>query len=55
MSSATHQVVYKLDTNGSCVHIDRSKFGQCVETSFSYWTDTEFRRMAVSSAVHGIW
>ncbi len=42
-------VLFKLDSDGNCIEILRSKFAACREFNFAGWTDAEFRRMAILS------
>ncbi|KAI8461576.1 hypothetical protein BY996DRAFT_6408533 [Phakopsora pachyrhizi] len=42
-------VLFKLDNNGSCVHICRDHFGLVKELRMSLWTDRQFRQMAILS------
>lgn len=37
-------VLFKLDSDGACVQIERDNFTQCREFSFSGWSDVEFRQ-----------
>lgn len=39
----------KLDQYGNCVEINKADFCACREVSFTGWSDTEFRRMAILS------
>lgn len=42
-------VVLKLDKDGMCVHIARADFGQVPDSGMAFWTDREFRQMAILS------
>ncbi|ODN85893.1 hypothetical protein L198_07461 [Cryptococcus wingfieldii CBS 7118] len=43
------QVVFKLDSNGDCVWIQRDRLATCREFPMHGWTDVQFRRMAMLS------
>lgn len=42
-------VVFKMEKDGSCVYIKRSSIATVRDLPMHGWTDTQFRRMAVSS------
>ena len=42
-------VVFKFDTDGSCVHIAKADFGKVQEVNLVGWTDVQFREMAILS------
>lgn len=42
-------VVFKLDKDGMCVHVCREDFGKVPDSGMAFWTDREFRQMAILS------
>lgn len=42
-------VLFKLDQDGWCMEVARSRLGACKEFNFAGWTDKEFRQMAILS------
>lgn len=42
-------VLFKMDKDGNCVYIRRTKIATVRDLPMHGWTDTQFRRMAVSS------
>lgn len=40
-------VIFKLEKDGSCISIERSRLAQVREMPMHGWTDVQFRRMAV--------
>ncbi|KAI5477622.1 exonuclease 1 [Pseudohyphozyma bogoriensis] len=42
-------VLFKLDSEGNCVHLSRDRFAECREYNFAGWTSDEFRQMAILS------
>lgn len=44
-------VVFKMDKGGNCVYVKRTNIATVRDLPMHGWTDTQFRRMAVSSIV----
>lgn len=44
-----NKVLFKLDTYGNCLEIDRARFDKVKQLSFEGWTHQEFRQMAILS------
>jgi exonuclease-1 len=44
----TSKVIFKLDGDGNCVNIHRDRLANISGAPMHGWTNTEFRRMAVS-------
>lgn len=42
-------VVFKLDKDGACVHIRRDDFAKVPDSGMAFWTDRQFRQMAILS------
>jgi exonuclease-1 len=42
------QVLFKLDSDGQCVEVQRSRFASCREFNMAGWTDNEFRQRVLS-------